>query len=103
MEIKIKPKPKAVKCQDSWEQKMQGVIFVKKESDIKKLWKVLCEQDDTWESNKHLIKVAPKEIEDIKDLRKYCYYCWKTDIYDVSKVKEKVDFIIYQYQESGCC
>jgi len=78
---------------------MQGVIFVEKEQDIEPLFKLLCEQDDYWESYKELIKVAPKEIDKRSDLQQYCQYCGKTDIYDVKALKEQIPFIIYQYRE----
>lgn len=83
---------------DSWESKVYGVILVQKEEDIEPLFKLLCEQDDYWEDYKELIQVAPKEIEKIEDLEDLCSYVGKTDIYDVSALKEKIPFIIYQYQ-----
>ena len=102
MEIKIKPQ--TFTCYESWESKQQGVVFVEKESDIEPVWKALCEQDDYWESYKNLIKVAPAEITNvILDLRPYCEYCGKTDIYNVKELKEKlaeqgIEIILFQYR-----
>lgn len=92
---------KQVKSQKHWNHKVQGAIFVSKEEDIEPLWKALCEQDDYWEDYKRLIRVAPKEIDNISDLKKYCRYTGKTDIYDVDKLREKFDFdfILYQYDD----
>lgn len=102
--MKVTFKPRTFDGQSSWEPKMQGVIFVKSEEDIDKLWKVLCEQDDYWESYKKLIKVLPEgEFKDETDFIKYCDYVGKTDIYDVKSVREKVDFMIYQYREDYGC
>lgn len=84
---------------DSWESKVDGVILVQKEEDIEPLFQLLCEQDDYWEDYKELIQVAPKEIEKIEDLEDLCSYVGKTDIYDVAALKEKIPFIIYQYQK----
>ena len=76
-------KPKVLSCQGSWTPKMEGVILVKKKSDIKPLFKLLCEQDDYWESYEKLIQVAPKgEIEDINQIRDMCQYVGKTDIWE---------------------
>lgn len=84
---------------NSWEHKQNGVVLVEKEEDIEPLWKLLCEQDDYWEDNKNLIKVAPKEISDISQINRMCEYCGKTDIYNVSDLKKKIPFIIYQYRD----
>jgi hypothetical protein len=92
-------RPRQIKSQDSWESKIQGVLFVEKEKDIETLWILLCEQDDYWEDYKHLIKVAPKEIDNEEDLKKYCQYVGKTDIWNVKELQQKIDFIIFQYYE----
>ena len=75
---------------------MNGIVLVEKESDINKLWKLLCKQDDYWENYKELIKIAPKEIDGEGEISAMCQYCGKTDIYDVDKLKLKVPFILYQ-------
>lgn len=103
MEIKIKPQ--VFIGYESWEPKRQGVVFVAKEEDIEPVWEALCEQDDYWESYKHVIKVAPTEIDSISDICWLCEYCGKTDIYNVPKLKAKlaergIEIILYQYNEN---
>lgn len=99
--IKIIPKvPPVVRCIDSWNSKTQGVVLVEKEEDIEPLWKLLCDQDDYWEHYKNLIKVAPKEIDSIVDIKLMCDWSGKTDIWDIPKLKESgIRFILYQYYE----
>jgi hypothetical protein len=94
MEFKI-----TLKSQESWEPKMMGVIFVKEEKDIDVLFSLLVKQDSYWESYKYLIKVFPKDntIPSIEYLQDECRYVGKTDIYEVGKIKEVVDFFIYQH------
>jgi hypothetical protein len=101
MEIKICPKPSVVKCHNHWSHKMQGVVLVEKEEDIEPLWKLLCEQDDYWDSYKELIKVAPKEIEHESDLKHLCQWCGKTDIDNIDELKLKIPFILFQYYEDN--
>lgn len=96
MEIIIR-QPQPFKGEDYWHSKMYGVILVEKESDIEPLWKMLCEQDDYWESYKHIIKVAPKEISGVGELAKMCQYAGKTDIYNVKAIKAVIPFVLYQY------
>lgn len=104
MENKITPKIIFFKGYSTWVSKIQGVIFVNDENDAKALFKMLCEQDDYWEHYEHLIKVLPEDfqIESEDQLKKFCHYCGKTDIYDVESLREKIDFIIYQYYENEC-
>lgn len=99
----IKLKPQKIECQNNWSSKIEGVIFVEKESDIDILFNELVKQDSYWEYHKRLIKVAPKEIEDKDILKNYCEYVGKTDIYEPEKIREVVDFIIFQYRETCCC
>jgi hypothetical protein len=104
MKIAIKPEVTEVQCQGSWWSKIQGVVLVEREADIEPVWKVLCEQDDYWESYKELIKVAPTEVTHPSDLQRLCEYCGKTDIYNVKAVKAKlaeqgIDIILYQYRD----
>lgn len=102
MKIQIVPKIILFAGDNSWYPKMQSVIFVQSEEDAEILFKLLCEQDEYWESYRNLIKVIPTDfqIENERDLDKYCKYCGKTDIYDVEELRQKFDrFIIYQYQE----
>ena len=94
MEIIIKPR-RFEGC-SYWEPKMEGVVLVEKQEDIEPLWKLLCEQDDYWESYKEVIQVAPKEISSESDLIKMCVYVGKTDIYEPEKIREKIPFIMYQ-------
>lgn len=91
---------------DSWEPKWHGVIFVKEESHIEPLWSALCEQDDYWESEyaKKLIKILPQNnvIQNMNELRNYCEYVGKVDIYGVPSFRKKmlergIEFFIYQY------
>ena len=78
---------------------MRGVVLVAKEEDIETLFNLLCEQDEYWENHKDLIKVAPTEINGAGDLTALCEYVGKTDIYDIPKLKNKVDFLLYQEQD----
>jgi hypothetical protein len=94
MEIIIKPRK--FEGDSTWVSKLYGVILVEKEEDIELVWKLLCEQDDYWEDYKHLIKVAPKEIDSVSEISAMCEYAGKTDIYDVKALQEKIPFIIYQ-------
>jgi len=94
--MKIIIKPSEVKCTGHWQSKMNGVILVEKESDIDKLWKLLCKQDDYWEHYKSVIKVAPKEIDSMSEISQMVEWAGKTDIYEVEKLKKKVPFILYQ-------
>ncbi|MEO7048746.1 MAG: hypothetical protein ABI091_25820 [Ferruginibacter sp.] len=100
MEIKIRPQ--VFVGQDWWREKEKGVVLVKKRSDISRLHKLLIEQDDYWESHKDLIQVAPKEIDSVKEISKMCGYVGKTDIYEVLKLKQKIDFILYQEDDCEC-
>jgi hypothetical protein len=86
-----------IECQDSWDSKVNGVIFVEKESDVEILFNELVSQDDYWENYKKLIQVMPKEINTENELKSYCNYVGKTDIWDISKLRKVVDFTIYQY------
>jgi hypothetical protein len=97
-------KPKKFESYSSWSSKVEGVVLVEKEEDIEPMWELLCEQDEYWENYKELVKVAPKEIEDKKDLERLCRYCGKTDIYDVDELRKKAkekgfDFKLFQYSE----
>lgn len=93
--VEIKIKPKNVKCCNIWDNKLESVIFVNSKEDGDKLFKLLLEQDNYWKNLRYLIKVAPKEIEDITDLDSYCDYAGDTDIWDIDSLKKEVDFIIY--------
>jgi hypothetical protein len=88
-----------LKSQESWEPKMMGIIFVKEEKDIDVLFNLLVKQDEYWEDYKELIQVFPKDnnIPSIEWLQSQCRFVGKTDIYEVSKIKEVVDFFIYQH------
>lgn len=94
--MQILIKPKLFEGQSNWSTKQNGVVLVEKEEDIEPLFKLLCEQDDYWESYKNLIKVAPKQIDSIDEISRMCEYVGKTDIYDVESLKKKIPFIIYQ-------
>lgn len=95
MEIKIRPN--VFEGNTSWFSKMEGVILVEKEEDIEPLWELLCEQDDYWRSFKEVIKVAPKEIDSVEDIKRMCVYAGKTDIYNPEEIQQKIPFIMYQY------
>lgn len=97
--MKILIKPKYFTGYTGWCQKVQGVVLVEKEEDIDPLFKLLCEQDEYWEDYKHLIKVAPKEIDNASDLYNLCSYCGKTDIYNLEELQSKINFLIYQYDD----
>jgi len=105
MEILIKPMPSKVQCFEYWHSKKPSVILVETEEVKEKLFNALVEQDDYWMSlnKKHLIKIAPKEIKDLRDLDDMCEYGGKTDIYDIDVLKEKFDFIIYQNLREPYC
>lgn len=94
MEIIIRPKK--FEGDTYWQSKVYGVILVEKEEDIEPLWKLLCEQDDYWESYKKIIKVAPKEIDSVSDISRMCEYVGKTDIYEPEKLQAQIPFIMYQ-------
>jgi hypothetical protein len=94
--MKILIRPKEFTGDTQWVRKHEGVILVEKEEDIEPLWKLLCEQDEYWESYKKIIKVAPKEIDDISEIINMCQYAGKTDIYHPEKIKEIIPFIMYQ-------
>jgi len=95
--MKILIKPKEFIGDSYWFKNNEGVILVEKEEDIEPLWKLLCEQDDYWESYRNIIKVAPKEIDDISEIVGMCQYAGKTDIYEPEKLKAIIPFIMYQY------
>ena len=99
----IQIKPKTVECQNYWMSKIEGVIFVEKESDIEILFDALVKQDDYWKSYKRLIKVAPKEIDSENDLKSYCQYVGKTDIWKPEELRQIVNFTIFQYRDNCCC
>lgn len=94
MEILIKPK--MYKGCERWHPKMFGVVLIEKQEDIYPLWKILCEQDDYWDHYLKLIKVAPKEIDDLETISEMCEYVGKTDIYDPVKINEQIPFIMHQ-------
>jgi hypothetical protein len=87
MEIKVRPS--VISSDDYWGRKGEGVVFVTDESHIETAWKVLCEQDDYWESYKELIKVAPLEVNHRSDLRHYMEWAGKTDV-DIPAVRAKL-------------
>lgn len=92
----IQIKPQIFTGHTHWYNKQVGVVFVEKEENIDPLFELLMAQDDYWENKKHLIKVAPKEIDSLDDLDEYLEYVGKTDIYHIEYLKEKIPFIIYQ-------
>ena len=98
MEIIITPRK--FTGNSKWQRKMNGVLLVEKESDIEPLWELLCEQDTYWEAYKHVIKVAPKEIDSDERLSEMCAYTGKTDIYDIPSLRSKIEFLIYQEDAS---
>ena len=51
----IQIKPKTLECQNDWLSKIEGVIFVEKESDIEILFDALVKQDDYWKFYKKWI------------------------------------------------
>jgi len=63
------------------------------------LYALLCEQDDYWEGSKNLIKVAPSEIKDERDLDKLCEYTFKTYIFHPDELRAKIPFVMHQYRE----
>jgi len=85
-----------VECQGSWDSKMYSVILVNNLEDKEVLYNLLIEQDDYWEGYERLIKVKPANINNMDDIYRMTEYCGRTDIYDVSALKEQVDFFIYQ-------
>jgi len=97
--MKIIIKPQIFLGCNHWESKMEGVILVENENDIEPLWKLLCEQDDYWKNYKDVIKVAPKEIDSVADIKIMCQYVGKTDIDNPKELQEKIPFIMYQYNE----
>lgn len=94
MEIIIRPR--VLKGKSSWDSKCNGVVLVDNDKDIEPLWKLLCKQDEYWKHYKHLLKVAPKEIDSESDIISMCEWCGKTDIDDVEKLQSIIPFIIYQ-------
>lgn len=100
MEILIKPR-KFIGC-EVWHTKMNGVVLVEKEADINPLWKLLCHQDDYWKYYKHIIKVAPKEIDSEYQIDKMCEYVGKTGIYDPEQIRKKIPFIMHQITPVKC-
>lgn len=99
--MKISLTPQYIECKGYWDDKAYSVILVEKEEDIEPLYKLLCEQDEYWEhpDYKEIIKVAPKKVENKRDLMILCEWAGKIDIYDVPALKEKIDFFIFQYKE----
>jgi len=93
-DIIIKPQ-KFIGC-TSWQPKLHGIILVEKEEDIDPLWKLLAKQDKYWEVYRHVIQVAPKEIDDYGDIDCMCTYVGKTDIYNAMDLQSKIPFIMYQ-------
>ena len=99
--MKIALTQQYIKCNNCWESKMYGVVFVQQVEHIEPVFMALCEQDDYWEDYKNLIKVAPNELPNYNDIDRYCEYCGKTDIYDIPKLKEKlllqgIEILLYQ-------
>lgn len=82
--------------QGYWIPKKESVIFVETENDIEKLFELLCEQDKTWESFKHLIQVTPRVVNSVGHLNNLCSNAGRTDIYKIEEIKKQVDFFIYQ-------
>ena len=99
--MKILIKPKEFTGDDYWLKKQEGVILVEKEEDIESLWKLLCKQDDYWEDYKHIIKITPKEINDIGEIIGMCEYAGKTDVYEPEKMKRIIPFIMYQVRHNN--
>jgi len=97
--MKIPIKPQYLECQGAWSSKRQGVVLVKNEEDKKRVYIMLCEQDDYWENYPELVQIAPVEINSIEDIKGMCRYCGKTDIYMMEAMKDRVDFMVYQYDE----
>lgn len=85
--------------QNDWYEKRFGVVLVPTEADIDPLYNALVEQDPDWERYKHLIRVAPTEINCLTDLNTLCEYTSKTCIFDIPKLREKFDFLLYQYED----
>lgn len=108
MKLKVQPRVQFIQTSVDWEPKMQGVVFVQRKEDIEKVWKLLCEQDDYWESYKKVIKVLPFDtIKSTRDLEVYCEYVGRTDIYDIDDFNEKcqkegIDVFLFQYRENDC-
>lgn len=84
-----------------WEEKRIGVVFVKNEDDIKKLHKLLVEQDEDWSGYKGLIRVSPVGISSEKEIIDQCEWVGKTRIYHPDVIRQKVDFIFFQYTETS--
>jgi len=99
MEIKIKPK--IFKGFHMWYPVDNGVIFIEKKEHIEPLWELLCEGDEDWKNYKHVIKIAPKEINSISDLDDMCEKCTSLNISEAEKIQSKIPFIIYQNIWSG--
>jgi len=94
--VEILIKPSIFLGCDYWKKKQEGVILVEKEEDIEPLWKLLCKQDSYWEPYKKIIRVAPKEIDSLRDIDKMCEYAGKTDIYAPKELQKQIPFIMYQ-------
>ena len=79
-----------------WVEKLDGVVLVENEMDIDRLHLLLIEQDEYWTSKKNLIKVAPKNINSLKELDDMCECIGRTDIWNLKELQDKIPFIIYQ-------
>ena len=99
--MEIKTKPKIFKGFHMWYSVDNGVILVEKKEHIEPLWELLCEEDEGWESYKHVIKIAPKEIDSISDLDDMCVNVGMLYINEVEKIQNKIPFIIYQNLWNG--
>jgi len=92
MEINIK-----LTGQDYWDYKKQSIIFVKNQDDLELLHGLLKEQDENWKDYKYLLHILTDEIKTLGDLENIALFSGKTQIYDVQKIKEKVDFLLFQF------
>lgn len=97
--IRVKPKPYNLVGSAFWYSKQYGVVLVQKEEDIDPLWSMLIAQDSYWSHYKHLIKVAPKTIENKSEIDRMCEYVGKTDIDDPEEIYSKIPFIMYQISD----
>lgn len=98
--FEIKIKPRIFKGDTTWQPKMNGVVLVEKEEQIEPLWKLLCEQDEYWNNYKHIIKVAPQEIDSEADIACMCEWVGKTDIYRPEEINKIIPFKMYQEYET---
>jgi hypothetical protein len=94
--MKILIKPKEFIGTNWWQSKMNGVILVEKTEDILPLWNLLVEQDYYWKEYRHVIQVAPKEIDGDSDISRMCVYVGKTDIDNPQELQSIIPFIMYQ-------